>query len=47
MGSGLSGNFNGDPMDDVVFRNGTMLTPPVDDRILHEVGQSCNYLCII
>ncbi len=43
MGSGLSGNFNGNRSDDVVFRNGTMLTPPVEDRILHEVGQSCGY----
>lgn len=41
QGAGLSGNFNGNPMDDVVFKNGTMLTPPVADRVLHEVGQSC------
>ena len=43
MGSGLSGNYNGDPMDDVVFKNGSMLTPPVSDPVIHEVGQSCKF----
>ena len=38
---GLMGNFNGDPMDDVLFKNGSMLAHNVSDRMIHEVGQSC------
>ncbi len=38
---GLMGNYNGVRMDDVVFRNGTMLAANVSDRTIHEVGQSC------
>ena len=38
---GLMGNYNGDPTDDVVFRNETMLAHNVSDRMIHEVGQSC------
>ncbi len=43
---GLMGNYNGDPMDDVVFRNGTMLAANVSDRIIHEVGQSCKIILL-
>ncbi len=45
---GLMGNYNGDPMDDIVYRNGTMLAANVSDRMIHDFGQSCKsskYFC--
>ena len=39
--SGILGNYNGNPDDDVMFRNGTVEMDSVDDRLIHEVGQSC------
>ena len=38
---GLSGNYNGEKRDDLVFQNGTMVAPTVSDRVFHEVAQSC------
>ncbi len=40
---GLMGNYNGDPTDDIVFRNGDMLSGNVSDRMIHDFGQSCKY----
>ncbi|XP_064388044.1 uncharacterized protein LOC135336225 isoform X3 [Halichondria panicea] len=37
---GLMGNYNGDPTDDIVFRNGDMLSGNVSDRMIHDFGQS-------
>ena len=39
--TGMIGNYNGVVEDDVMFRNGTVVTENVDDRLIHEVGQSC------
>lgn len=41
---GLSGNYNGDPTDDVAFVNGTRVSPMVSDRVFHEVAQSCEFI---
>ena len=41
--SGLMGDYNGIPDDDLVFRNGTMLSSNVSDRVIHEFGQSCEF----
>ncbi len=40
---GLLGDFNGDPGNDLVFRNGTTLFGNVTDRVIHKVGQSCEF----
>ena len=37
----MIGNYNGVVEDDVMFRNGTVVTENVNDRLIHEVGQSC------
>ena len=37
----MIGNYNGVVEDDVMFRNGTVVAENVNDRIIHEVGQSC------
>ena len=41
---GLFGNFNGDEMDDLIFRNGTQLDRNASDSLIHEFGQSCKSL---
>ena len=38
---GLMGNNNGIGTDDIVYRNGTMLSQNVSDRLIHDFGQSC------
>ena len=38
---GLLGNFNEDPSDDFIFRDGTTLEFDASDRMIHEFGQSC------
>ncbi len=48
---GLMGDFNGDPANDITFRNGTTLYGNVSDRAIHEMGQSCKLnfvsLCVL
>ena len=43
--AGLMGNYNGVVEDDIMFRNGTVVMENVDDRLIHEVGQSCECVC--
>ena len=38
---GLLGNFNGNDIDDFVFRNGTLLRNDASDFEIHQFGQSC------
>ena len=45
--TGLMGNYNGDSTDDLVFRNGTMLPRNVSDKIIHEMGQSCEFKLLV
>ena len=40
---GLLGNADGDPNNDFVYRNGTMLSVNSTDRQRHEFGQSCKF----
>lgn len=40
---GMLGNFNGIVEDDIMFRNGTIITDNLDDQLMHEVAQSCEY----
>ena len=42
----MIGNYNGVVEDDVMFRNGTVVTENVNDRLIHEVGQSCECVCV-
>ena len=44
LSAGMIGNYNGVVEDDVKFRNGTVVTENVDDRLIHEVGQSCEFM---
>ncbi|XP_064385443.1 uncharacterized protein LOC135334236 isoform X4 [Halichondria panicea] len=37
---GLMGNYNGIEMDDLAYRNGTMLAQNSSDRLIHGMGQS-------
>lgn len=41
MTKGLMGNLNGNPMDDFMFYNGTMLPFEATGREIHLFGQSC------
>ena len=41
--SGILGNYNGNPEDDIMFRNGTVEMNSMNDRLIHEVGQSCEF----
>ena len=41
--SGMLGNYNGNPNDDFVLPNGTVLPPNSTDRQLYVFGQSCKY----
>ena len=44
--TGLLGNFNGDPSDDFVYPNGTVLPSDATDEMLHEWGQACTFLLV-
>ncbi len=42
--SGLLGNFNGDDSDDFKYSNGTLLDSTANDRMIHDFGQSCEFV---
>ena len=44
---GLMGNYNGIEMDDLEYRNGTMLAQNSSDRLIHEMGQSCKCVLLV
>ncbi len=38
----MIGNYNDDVTDDVMYRDGTVVSPDeVTDQVVHAVGQSC------
>ena len=41
--TGMLGNYNGDPDDDFILPNGTMLPSNASDRQLYAFGQSCKF----
>ena len=41
---GLLGNLNGDPSDDFVYPNGTVLPSDATNEMLHEWGQACKFI---
>ena len=41
--SGMLGNYNGNPNDDFVLPNGTMLPSNASDRQVYTFGQSCKW----
>ena len=42
--TGLLGNFDGDPLNDYVIRNGTLLAANSSQAQLYQFGQSCMHL---
>ena len=46
--AGMVGNYNGNQTDDVVYRNGTMVSlSEFSFRLLHQVGLSCELLTLM
>lgn len=43
--SGLLGTFNGDPSDNFMYPDGTILAPDASDPMIHEWGQTCMLFC--
>lgn len=41
---GLLGNFNGDDTDDLIMSDGRPLPSSASDTMIHEFGQSCQFL---
>lgn len=43
---GLLGNFNGNDRDDFIYPNGTMLDGISSERMIHDLGQACEYIVV-
>ena len=41
---GLLGNFDGNPKNDFIYRNGTIASDSISDREKHSVAQSCKWI---
>ena len=41
--TGMLGNYNGNPNDDFIYPNGTILPSNSSDRQLYSFGQSCKH----
>ena len=41
--TGMLGNYNGNPDDDFIYPNGTILPSNFSDRQLYSFGQSCKH----